>query len=177
MFQHTALRWCLGLAVLGVTSLTLAQAPATTFTPTQEAIQNAARQDKYNYILFWKQEDAATQAMRQAVQTCSSSNTGKARVYAVQITDPIEKPVVDQFGVSGSPLPLVLAVAPNGAVTGGFPQKVTDAQLAGALVSPSMAASLKEGDEVELLGEKFAVLALLPETGTVDDAQQFPVSR
>jgi putative ABC transport system permease protein len=32
---------------------------------------------------------------------------------------------------------------------------------------------LKEGDSVELLGEKFTVLAVLPETGTVDDGRVF----
>ena len=61
----------------------------------------------------------------------------------VQTTDAAEKALVDKFGVSRAPLPLVLAVAPNGAITGGFPQKVTEAQLAGAFVGPSMAAGLK----------------------------------
>jgi putative ABC transport system permease protein len=44
-----------------------------------------------------------------------------------------------------------------------------------ALVGADVAArgGLKEGDAVELLGERFTVLAVLPATGTVDDARAF----
>jgi putative ABC transport system permease protein len=44
-----------------------------------------------------------------------------------------------------------------------------------ALVGADAAAraGLKEGDAVELLGERFTVLAVLPPTGTVDDARVF----
>jgi putative ABC transport system permease protein len=44
-----------------------------------------------------------------------------------------------------------------------------------ALVGADVAAraGLKEGDTVELLGSKFSVLAVLPVTGTVDDARVF----
>jgi putative ABC transport system permease protein len=44
-----------------------------------------------------------------------------------------------------------------------------------ALVGADVAArtGLKDGDTVELLGEKFTVLAVLPATGTVDDARVF----
>ena len=43
------------------------------------------------------------------------------------------------------------------------------------LVGPDVAnhLSLKEGDSLELLGESFAVIAVLPETGTVDDSRIF----
>jgi len=43
--------------------------------------------------------------------------------------------------------------------------------LVGAEVAQRLA--LKEGDPVELLGERFTVLAVLPATGTVDDARVF----
>lgn len=44
-----------------------------------------------------------------------------------------------------------------------------------ALVGADAAAraGLREGDAIELLGERFAVLAVLPATGTVDDARVF----
>jgi hypothetical protein len=61
----------------------------------------------------------------------------------VRVTDPAEKPMVEQYGVSRAPMPLVLAVAPNGAITGGFPLKLTEAQVAQAFVSPAVAQCLK----------------------------------
>jgi hypothetical protein len=141
MFHQTARRCGLSLAVLSLARLVLAQ-PAVT-SPADTAIQSAARQHKYTFVVFWKQEDVATQAMRQAVRTFIGDKSDKATTIGVQTTDASEKAVVDRFGVSRAPMPLVLAIAPNGAITGGFPQRVTEAQLAGAIVSPSMAASLK----------------------------------
>ena len=49
----------------------------------------------------------------------------------------------NRFGAAGAPLPLVLAVAPNGAVTKGFPGAFDEARLAAALVSPGTARCLK----------------------------------
>ncbi len=43
------------------------------------------------------------------------------------------------------------------------------------LIGPDVASSqgLKEGDSIDLLGESFSVIAVLPETGTVDDSRIF----
>ena len=43
------------------------------------------------------------------------------------------------------------------------------------LIGPDVATflDLKEGDSLKLLGEKFSVIALLPETGTIDDSRIF----
>jgi putative ABC transport system permease protein len=46
-----------------------------------------------------------------------------------------------------------------------------DEALAGADVA--VALSLKEGDQLELLGQKFRVTAVLPQTGTIDDSRIF----
>jgi hypothetical protein len=155
MLNRTTRRGGLALAVLSLTSLALAQ-PAG-LSPAEAAIQSAARQQKYTFVVFWKQDDAATQAMRQAVQTFVGTRADWAMTLSVQTTDANEKAVVDRFGVSRAPLPLVLALAPNGAITGGFPQKVTDTQLSRAFVSPSMAASLKA-----LQGRKLVLLCVQP---------------
>ena len=42
----------------------------------------------------------------------------------MNVGDPAEKALVEKFGVSRSPLPLTLAVAPNGAITGVFSQRL-----------------------------------------------------
>ena len=44
-----------------------------------------------------------------------------------------------------------------------------------ALIGADTAAILgaKEGDSLELLGDEFSVIAVLPQTGTVDDSREF----
>jgi hypothetical protein len=61
----------------------------------------------------------------------------------VLATDPAEKGLIDRYGLSRAPLPLGLALAPNGAVTGAFALKLTEKDVAGAFVSPGAAACLK----------------------------------
>ena len=51
--------------------------------------------------------------------------------------------MVDKFGVSRAPMPLVLALAPNGAITKGFPIKFDEKQLREGFVSPCTAKCLK----------------------------------
>ena len=61
----------------------------------------------------------------------------------VKANDPSEKPIVDKFNLNRSPMPFVLVLAPNGAVTGGFPSSFTEQQLIGSFASPGMASCLK----------------------------------
>jgi hypothetical protein len=145
--------------VIGVVLLTAggglrADPPASTG---QAALAAAARNGQYTFVLFWKEDDAATRAMRDTLRGYVASHGKQVAGAMVRTTDAAEKPVVDRFGVSRAPLPLVLAVAPNGAITGGFPQKVTEAQLAGAFVSPNMASCLHA-----LQSRKLVLLCIQP---------------
>ena len=51
--------------------------------------------------------------------------------------------MIAKFGIDRSPMPLVLALAPNGAVTKGFPLKFDEKQLFQAFVSQGTAHCLK----------------------------------
>jgi hypothetical protein len=117
--------------------------PPTPVSPAQATLDDAAKQNKYTFVLFHKQDDAATRAMRQTVATALGKPSLKAEFVSVSAADPNEKPLIDRWGLGRSPMPLVLAVAPNGAVTGGFPLKLTEQDIAGAFVSPGMADCLK----------------------------------
>ena len=64
-------------------------------------------------------------------------------MVSVGINDPAEKPLVDRYGLTRAPMPLVMAFAPNGAVTKAFPGKFDEQQLQTALVSPCYAQCLK----------------------------------
>jgi hypothetical protein len=129
------------LVIVGLGGVAQAQVPAPS--PGQAALGGAAREQKYLFLMFWKQDDTATRTMRQTLEAALAKERGRATLAIVNIADPAEKPLVDRFGLTRSPMPLTVAVAPNGAITGGFPLKLTEKDVAGAFVSPGLASCLK----------------------------------
>jgi hypothetical protein len=107
------------------------------------AIDSARREGKYLFFFFWKENDQQTGTMRGVFQTATRRWARSADSIAIQIADAREKPVVDKFDVSRAPMPLVVAMAPNGAITRGFPVQFTEQQLEQAFVSPCTARCLK----------------------------------
>lgn len=153
--RKTLITLSAGLALLGpgLTSAQTALPPG----PGQTALSAAARDGKYLFVLFFKEDSPATQAMRRTLSTTLAQRGGRAASVSVQITNPAEKALVDRFGVGRSPMPLAVALAPNGAITGGFPLKLTDKDVAGAFVSPGQAACLKA-----VQSRKLVLLCVLP---------------
>ena len=81
--------------------------------------------------------------MRAALESGMEDLSEKAEVIVVDVTDPLEKAAVDKFGVSRAPMPLILAIAPTGAVTKSWFRNFDAAQLEQAFVSPGEAGCLK----------------------------------
>jgi hypothetical protein len=151
--KHTDLQ-TRGIAALTLAALCLAQTAsiqAQQFTSTQAAsaspgaaaMQKAARDGKYLFVYFWKQNDQQTQSMQGVFHDATSKMSDVADAISVQITDPNNAPIVKQFGVSRAPMPLALAIAPNGAVTKGLPVSFNEKQLQEAVVSQGTATCLK----------------------------------
>ena len=107
------------------------------------AMQQAAAANKYVFVFFWKEKSVQTSTTWDVFQTAMSKLTDQANSVAVNVSDPAEKPMVAKFGVDHSPLPLVLAIAPNGAITKGFPGRFYENDLSQAFVSPCTAACMK----------------------------------
>lgn len=108
-----------------------------------DAMQRAAAADKYLFLFFWREKSPQTDAMWSVLQSAMSKVADRAEAAAINVSDPAEKPMVARFGLDRSPLPLVLAIAPNGAITKGFPIKCDERQLFQAFVSPATARCLK----------------------------------
>ncbi len=109
----------------------------------QASLERAAQADKYLFIFFWRDQNPQTDAMWEALRSAMAKHAARAESVAVRVTDPAEQAIVSKFGVDRAPLPLVLAVAPTGAVTKGFPSTFTEDQFAQAFVSPGTARVLK----------------------------------
>src|SRR4030042_3157350 len=138
------------IVVVADASATFAQSPyrpqeraPQTASQGMAAIQRAASANKYLFVFFWKEKNQQTDAMWSVLQSAMSKAAARAESVAVNVTDPAEKAMVTEFGIDRSPVPLVLAFAPNGAITKGLPVKFDEKQLFQAFVSPGTAQCLK----------------------------------
>ncbi|MEX0677344.1 MAG: hypothetical protein WD063_09730 [Pirellulales bacterium] len=144
------LAYALAICASAITRPALAQRAAGAGN-SQQALAAAARDQKYTFIVFYKDNGPATQATAQVVQSGVDSRSDRATALFVDANSPAEKALVDRFGVSRAPMPLTIAVAPNGAITGMFPKKVTDEQIGNAFVSPTMAQCMKSMQEGKIV--------------------------
>jgi len=109
----------------------------------QQVLTAAAADQQYTFILFYRDNGAATQTMLNTLKRELSPRGGEATITYVDVKKRGQKPIVDRFGVGRAPMPLTIAVAPNGAVTGIFARKISNSQVANAFASPNMAQCMK----------------------------------
>jgi hypothetical protein len=109
----------------------------------EQAIAHATKQNKPIFIMFYKEKNPASDAMLGVVKANKVVKAEQAIWTTVRLSDPAERPVAEKFKVTRAPMPAVVAVYPNGAVTGVFPTRVTQTDLTGCIVSPKAAECLK----------------------------------
>ena len=107
------------------------------------ARKQAADEGKYLFAFFWKAEDESTAAMRNLFDQAMGKVTDRAATVVVNITDPAESAIVKEYDLKRAPMPLVLAIAPNGAITGGFPTQFSEQDLLSAFATPAMQQCMK----------------------------------
>ena len=116
-----------------------------------EAIRKASDAEKYLFAFFWKGDDDQSIAMRRVFDQTMAKETDRADSVAVDITDESQKEIVEEYGLDRAPMPIVLAVAPNGAITGGFPTSFEEKDLLNAFVSPGTAECIRPLQENKLV--------------------------
>ena len=94
-----------------------------------EAIGAAQSNGQYLFLLFYDKKDSSFKAMESSINNAKIGSSKSVLLYEAKTTDAKEKDTIAKYRVSRAPLPLVLVVAPNGAITGGFPQKVSVTEL------------------------------------------------
>jgi thiol-disulfide isomerase/thioredoxin len=124
------------------------------------AIEKAAKAGKYIFVLFYKNKNEQTRKMKESLSAVVKEHANRARLIEIDAAAASEQDIVKKFDLSRAPMPLVLAIAPNGAVTGGFPQKVTSEQLEKCFVSKLIMKVLKPMQEGKV------VLVLLQNSST-----------
>ena len=98
---------------------------------------------KFTFILFWKENNPATQGMHEALKRAMDQRSQRAEWISVNVNDGAQRPLVDRYHVERAPMPMVLCIAPNGAITGGITRQISDAAIDKALVTPAMTIATK----------------------------------
>lgn len=115
------------------------------------ARQKAAEEGKYLFAFFTKNKDDKPTEMRRVFDRAMAKATDRANVVAVSVTDPAEKDIVKEYGLERAPMPLVLAIAPNGAITGGFPTTFSEQDLLSAFATPATEQCMKSLQDGKLV--------------------------
>jgi hypothetical protein len=116
------------------------------------AMRRAAEGKQYLFAFVYEQEDEETRTARKMFEAAVAKVTPAAKSVRVDRSLPEEKEMVEKFGLQTAPLPIVLAIAPNGAVTGSMKAgELTEQRLQGAMASLGLQAILKAVQEGRLV--------------------------
>jgi hypothetical protein len=170
-----AISWAMGIALAAALIVAATALPAKADPPAQggnskmapaspatNALQAAAKKNKYFFIFFWSDDTEQSRLMRGVFHAAMEKLTAKADAVEVQLGDAGEKEIVARYDVSRSPMPLVLAIAPNGAITKGLATNFDETQLQDAFVSPCTAECMKA-----LQQRKLVLLCIEPASSQV----------
>jgi hypothetical protein len=93
---------------------------------------------KFRFILFWKENDAITQALSDGFQSAVAKHPKRAEWSSVNVSDQTKKELVEHYHMDRAPTPLVICIAPNGIITGAITRKLFDKAVEEALITPVM---------------------------------------
>ena len=132
-----------GMVVIG-TALASPQAYAASKTsPAETAFRAAARQNRYVFVTFYRKNDAPSTKMLADAKKLQGRYSSRANFISVDVDNAVHQSVISQYGADRSPIPLTLVIAPNGAITAGYPTEIRTTDLSSAFVSSGMADVLK----------------------------------
>ena len=117
------------------------------------AIESAAKAEKYLFLFCYTSNDEQTKKMNALFDTVTKKVRKRASSIEINVADPAEDPIVKRFNLKGAPSPVVLVLAPNGALTGGFAGEFDEKQLTEAFATPCAETCLKalQGGKLVLL--------------------------
>ena len=150
-------------------------APATApASKAQATLDQAAKDSKYTFLMFYKTTDAASNAMSATLKEALAEKSEQAVVTYVQVGNPAEQALVAKYDVSRAPMPMTVAIAPNGAMTGMFAQRVTAEKLGDAFVTPTMMFTMKNLQDGKLVLVTVQGAAKAPAPVAIKDFQSDP---
>lgn len=114
-------------------------------------IEHAAQKNKHLFIFFYKDQNERSLRSQQIFDQVAEKIGDQAVFIKIKANDPSESRIIEKFNLKRSPMPFVLVLTPNGAITGGFPSSFTEQQLMSSFASPGMASCLKALQDKKLV--------------------------
>ena len=108
-----------------------------------KAFETSWKADHYVLAFFYSEMNDIVKEKKASFETIAAGLKDKADAHFVDIKDPKQIDVVNLYKVDRAPMPLVLVVAPNGAITGGFPRDFTEERILSSIVGPLSTQCLK----------------------------------
>lgn len=131
----------------------------------EAAIKKAAAANKHLYIFVYSEDNEATQTVRKPFEAAMAKLRDVAQWVALKKDAAAEKALVERFQLEGVTIPLVIVLAPNGAVTtAGLAENMTEEKLREAIASRCQQQCLKALQE-----EKTVVLCAYDKNVAADD--------
>jgi len=116
------------------------------------AFLQASKAKKHLFLFVYEGKDEKTIAAQKILESTMSKMTNRAQWVAVDRKDPAEKDLIDKYQLNTAPMPMVLVLAPNGVITGGFRgDGLTEKQLQEAIAGPGLQKCLKALQERKLV--------------------------
>ena len=117
------------------------------------ALEQASQENKYLFIYFYDGDNEKNGASRKTFESIMDTMADEATWVAVNKNAPTEKQIVEKLQVQTAPMPLIVAIAPNGAITGGFApgQEITEESLRRVIVTPGLQKCLKALQERKIV--------------------------
>ena len=135
----------------------------------QDAIDRAAAANKYVFLFFWKDKSPQLDKAWGSLEPAVAKMADVAVFVSIRITNPAEKKIVDKYGVSRAPMPMVLAIAPSGAITKAFTKTFDEKELRTAFVSPCTERCLKA-----LQNRKLVFVCIVDQANPAGSGRPFP---
>ena len=117
--------------------------PALESSKLQQSLDAAEMDGKFTFIVFVREDSAAAREMLKIAKTGAARREAQAVVTTARANDPAEKALIERFGIGRAPMPVTVAVAPNGAITGVFAKTLSDEHMDAAIVTPTMMTCMK----------------------------------
>lgn len=116
-----------------------------------QMIEQAKQEGKYLFVFLYKDAVPASKKMETVFDEALRTIGEKGLSIKIDTQNKSNQFFIDQFDLSCAPIPFVLVLAPNGAITGGFPSSFSEIDLLNAFASPAMEQTLKALQERKMV--------------------------
>ena len=117
--------------------------PSASQSPTEKAIAKAAEGGRYAFVLFHRSDGSSGNPLQASFDQAKAELKPRAELLTVDVSKGTDAQLIDKYKVDRAPLPIILALAPNGTVTKAFTKPADAAALRKAFVSETTTRLLK----------------------------------